>query len=534
MTRKIAPPSRRLAKATTALVELAPANAKQTRSKRARPGKPVAHAESFPIVGVGVSAGGSEAFSALLKHLPCDSGMAFVLIQDVDPKHPSNRLELLAQATKMAVVEVDANTLVEPNHVYTNAAGVSLSMSGSRLRAEPYHVGRNLPIDPFFFSSAQEKALPYWGTDNSVQGALLLRLDVDAVKNARNYAEAIIETVRQPLLVLTKELKIRSANQGFYSTFKMSKEQTEDCSVYDLGNGQWEIPKLRELFQEILLSHGSFRDFEVDQSFIGIGHKTMLLSARELTQLPPKTDILLAIEDITSSRSSDDQIRRTNEDLKHFAYAASHDLQEPLRMVMTSTQLLSRDYQGKLDSNADQFIHFAVEGAQRMDSLLKGMREYWQVSERGEENCTAVDCNEILERALLNLQQTITTSGAVVTNDPLPTVWAERVMLVELFQNLIGNAVKFRGKKPPKIHISAEKRQGNWIFSVQDNGIGIDPNNLKKVFDMFKRLNGARYLGAGIGLAICRKVVERLGGEIWAESDQERGSKFMFTVPFEK
>ena len=375
------------------------------------------------------------------------------------------------------------------------------------------------------------QALPYKVPGNRIEGALLVMLDINAVKNARNYAEAIVETVRQPLLVLTKELKIRSANQAFYSNFKVSKEETENCFLYDLGDGQWNIPKLREALGNILPSNGSFQDFEVEHKFEGIGRRTMLLSARELKQLTPNTEILLAIEDITERRSAEDQIRRTNEDLKHFAYAASHDLQEPLRMVMTSTQLLSRDYQGKLDKDADQFIAYAVEGAQRMESLLKGMREYWQASERGEEHRRLVDCNEILGKALLNLEVAINKSGAAVTHALLPTVWAEQIMLLQLFQNLVGNAIKYRGQKPPKVHVSAEESEGEWIFSVKDNGIGIATEHAKRVFDMFKRLNGEKYPGAGIGLAICRKVVERLGGQIWVESEKEQGSNFKFTVP---
>ena len=375
------------------------------------------------------------------------------------------------------------------------------------------------------------QVLPYRSPDNKIDGALLVLLDIDAVKNARNYAEAIVETVRQPLVVLTKDLKIRTANHAFYATFDVSKAETENCFIYDLGNGQWNIPRLREALGKILPTKGSLKDFEVEHKFAGIGRKTMLLNALELKQLPPHTDILLAIEDITERRSADDQIRRTNEDLKHFAYAASHDLQEPLRMVMTYTQLLSKDYRGKLDKDADQFITYAVEGARRMDSLLKGMREYWQASEHGEEHRTTIDSNEVLGKALLNLQGAISANGTVVTHETLPIVWAEEIMLVQLFQNLIGNAIKYRGEEPPKVHVSVQENKGEWIFSVQDNGIGIEPQHAKKIFDMFKRLNGAEYPGAGIGLAICRKVVERLGGRIWVESEQGRGSNFKFTVP---
>jgi light-regulated signal transduction histidine kinase (bacteriophytochrome) len=161
------------------------------------------------------------------------------------------------------------------------------------------------------------------------------------------------------------------------------------------------------------------------------------------------------------------------------------------------------------------------------------MREYWQASERAEEHHAAVDCNEVLEKTLLNLQKTITDSGAVVTHKPLPIIGAEEVALVQLFQNLIGNAIKYRSKKPPQVDISAAKNgKEEWVFSVKDNGIGIDPQHAEKIFGMFNRLNGRKYPGSGIGLAICRKVVERLGGRIWVESEKGRGADFKFTLPF--
>jgi light-regulated signal transduction histidine kinase (bacteriophytochrome) len=196
------------------------------------------------------------------------------------------------------------------------------------------------------------------------------------------------------------------------------------------------------------------------------------------------------------------------------------------------TQLLAREYKSKLGKDADQFIGYAVEGAQRMEDLLKGMREYWQASEREEDHNAAIDCNKVLNKALLNLQESITNSGAVVTHDSLPTVWAQEAILVQVFQNLVGNAIKYRGEKPPQVHVSAAKNsKDEWVFSVRDNGIGIEPQYAEKIFTMFNRLNGNKYPGSGIGLALCRKVVERLGGRIWVESGQGRGSEFSFTLP---
>ena len=225
-------------------------------------------------------------------------------------------------------------------------------------------------------------------------------------------------------------------------------------------------------------------------------------------------------------------LKRLNEDLTHFAYAASHDLQEPLRMVRSYTELLSKEYRGKLDKDADQYIDYASEGAQRMELLLTGIREYWQATEGGQEHHATVDLDEVLKKVLLNLQEAIKQSGAVVTHDPLPTVWADEILLVQLFQNLLGNAIKYRSKKPPRVHVSAEKNdKREWVFSVKDNGIGIDPRYAEKIFVIFSRLNRRKYPGSGIGLALCRKIAERLGGRIWVESKLGRGSVFKFTLP---
>ena len=235
--------------------------------------------------------------------------------------------------------------------------------------------------------------------------------------------------------------------------------------------------------------------------------------------------------DIHEERETAKRLQRTTEDLKHFAFAASHDLQEPLRMVASYTQLLSREYKGNLGENADTYIAFAVEGAQRMEALLRGMREYWQASEREEDVHAPIDCNDVLKTALLNLRESITSSKAVVTYDSLPTLWVDEGMLVQVFQNLIGNAIKYRSEKPPQIHVSATKGMKEWVLSVTDNGIGIDPRFADKVFMMFNRLNRDKYPGSGIGLALCRKVIERLGGRIWVRSTPGQGSDFRFTIP---
>ncbi len=225
------------------------------------------------------------------------------------------------------------------------------------------------------------------------------------------------------------------------------------------------------------------------------------------------------------------ELTRSNEELQQFAYVASHDLQEPLRMVASYTQLLARRYKGKLDSDADDFISFAVDGANRMQGLINDLLAYSRVGTKGKP-FAPTDCNDVLEQALGNLHVAIEESGVVVTHDDLPMIMADSTQMVQLFQNLIGNAIKFKGKEAPHIEIKARKQDKEWLISVHDNGLGIDPQYADRVFIIFQRLHTRdEYPGTGIGLAICKRVVERHGGRIWVKSEPGKGSTFSFTLP---
>lgn len=226
-----------------------------------------------------------------------------------------------------------------------------------------------------------------------------------------------------------------------------------------------------------------------------------------------------------------EELARSNADLQQFAYIASHDLQEPLRMISSYVQLLARRYQGKLDKEADEFIGFAIDGANRMQQLISGLLDYSRVGTRGEE-FEPVDCESVFDEAVANLEIAIKESGAIVTHDPLPTVSADRMQLVQLLQNFIGNGIKFRGEEPPRIRVSAENAAGEWRFSVTDNGVGIAPEDRERVFKIFERLRTQENQpGTGMGLAICKRIVERHGGRTWVESEPGKGSTFYFTIP---
>jgi chemotaxis family two-component system sensor kinase Cph1 len=237
------------------------------------------------------------------------------------------------------------------------------------------------------------------------------------------------------------------------------------------------------------------------------------------------------VSDITESKRAEKLIRTHSAELEEFAYALTHDLREPLRAVVNFSQLLAREYTGKLGEDADRYIAYSLDGALRIEDLSKGLLDYLEITGRDSDRLLPIDCNHVLSQALLSLHTAIQQSGATVTSEPLPTVVAKEAMLAQIFQNLIGNAIKYRGKAAPTIHISAERTGEGWLFSVRDNGIGIDPEDAKIVFGMFKRLHGKEIPGTGIGLALCRKVVERQGGRIWVESETGHGATFKFTIP---
>lgn len=238
---------------------------------------------------------------------------------------------------------------------------------------------------------------------------------------------------------------------------------------------------------------------------------------------------LASIIDVTERRKQQDELKRSNEELEQFAYIASHDLQEPLRMVASYTELLAQRYQGKLDAKADKYIYYAVDGARRMQRLVADLLLYSRVGSQGKAPIV-VSSQEVLRRVLVVLDSDVQATGATIDYHDLPLVKADDVQLSQLFQNLIGNAIKFRSDKPPHISVTAELRDGRWLFAVRDNGIGMDMQYAERIFQMFQRLHErSKYEGSGIGLAVAKRIVERHGGRIWVESQIGEGTTFFFT-----
>jgi PAS domain S-box-containing protein len=238
-----------------------------------------------------------------------------------------------------------------------------------------------------------------------------------------------------------------------------------------------------------------------------------------------------AVEARRQSEQSAENLKRSNEDLEQFAYVASHDLQEPLRVMSSYSQLLEKRYKDKLDNDARDFINFIVEAANRMQGLINDLLAYSRAN-RLQTPDTEVDCDQVLKELTKAMDPTVKSVRGRIVFEKLPVVWARESAIMQLFQNLIGNALKFRSEEPPVINISVAREKNEWVFSVKDNGIGIEPQYRERIFQIFQRLHTRdKYPGTGIGLSICKKIIENIGGRLWVESDYGKGSTFYFTIP---
>lgn len=347
------------------------------------------------------------------------------------------------------------------------------------------------------------------------------------------YEASIVDTVREPMLVLDNTLRVRTASHAFYETFRVSSNDTEGRFIYDLGDGQWDIPALRTILEQVLPQQKSFRDFEVVHDFPTLGRRVMLLNGRKLLRENNRTElVLLAIEDVTERKRLEEELVRSNEDMQRFAYVAAHDLRSPLNAALNVTRLAARRLQGTVGKEEARLLSLSVDNLERLSRLMQDILSYSEIGYAPQQR-VLVTLEEPLKIALLNLEHHIQENNAEVTVGTLPLVPADRTQMVMVFQNLIGNAIKYRGKDVPRIRIEAVREGTHWLLSVNDNGQGFDQQYAGRIFEPFKRLHGKNVPGSGIGLATCKRVIERLGGRIWVDSILGKGSTFYFTLPVE-
>ena len=355
------------------------------------------------------------------------------------------------------------------------------------------------------------------------------------LKFASKYNRSLIEASLDPLVTIGPDGKITDVNKATELVTGYSRDELIGTDFSDYFT---ESEKARASYQKV------FREGMVIDYPLEIKHRSgnvtpVLYNASVYeNELGDVIGIFAAARDITERKKAEkmlklklEELARSNAELEQFAYVSSHDLQEPLRMIGSYLQLLQRKYHGELDDKADKYIDFAVDGASRMQNLINDLLEFSRVTTRANE-FKSTNCEFILNQVLSNLEVSINENEAIISHNHLPTVMADSTQLTQVFQNLISNAIKFRSEKTPKIAISAREESDNWIFSVADNGIGIDPKHCDRIFEVFKRLHKRReYPGTGIGLSICKKIVERHGGHIWVESEPNNGSIFYFTLP---
>ncbi len=352
-------------------------------------------------------------------------------------------------------------------------------------------------------------------------------------------AQQIVDTLHEPLLVLDRDLRVRQANPAFYQALGTTDEDTIGTPLFDLGGGHFDHPALRDALRALREEREPFEDVELEGTFEGLGRRAFQVNGQVLPASGEASgQLLLAINDVTEQRRLEETLRQraqeleqSNEDLEQFAYAASHDLQEPLRMVSSYLQLLERRYKDELDETAQEFIDYAVDGAERMKALINGLLQYSRVG-RKEGEFGEVDFDSVLEGILDDLARRIDEFDATVEREPLPSTYGNRDQLRRLLQNLIENALTYHGDAPPSISVSGQQEDGGVHLVVRDEGPGIPPEAQEKVFQIFNQLDphGAGQEGSGMGLALCKKIAERHDGRIWVESAPGEGSAFHVTL----
>jgi PAS domain S-box-containing protein len=394
---------------------------------------------------------------------------------------------------------------------------------------------------------AEFSGVPLRDDDGKLAGWVTLSRDISArkctekkLRESEEKLRSIFETIQDSLIITTPDGFIVDINEaavrlhGFKDKAEMMGKNAIDFVV--------------EEYRQKVYEHG-VKAFKGGGYLDRLEHKVRRVDGSEFeaefSGMPLFDDAgklsgwVTLSRDITERKKMEkkvqqlvEELKRSNTELEQFAYVASHDLQEPLRMISSYVQLLSRRYTGKLEKDADEFIEFAVDGSSRMMGMIQALLTYSRVGTKGKPP-EPTNCEDILAQTLRNLQAALEEKGAEVTHDPLPTIMADGIQMGQLFQNLIGNGVKFQEEGVrPHVHVSVEDKGDYWLFSFKDNGIGIDPQYKDRIFIIFQRLHGKQeYKGTGIGLAVCKRIVERHGGTIWVDSELGKGATFKFTIP---
>jgi len=368
-----------------------------------------------------------------------------------------------------------------------------------------------------------------------------------AVQEAREYAENIVETVREPLVVLDTDLRVMSVNHSFYQTFKVTPEETKGKLIYDLGNRQWNISKLRVLLEEIIPRDNQFQNFEVDHEFPTIGRKIMLLNARQIYKKDIGAHmILLAIEDITERKKAEDEVKKLNEDLKHraieleasykeletFSYSVSHDLRTPLIVMSGFSRVLLEKYSNHLDAKGQQSLNFIHSKAHKMLQLIDDLLTF-SSSKHHQMKPSDINMGELAKVVFEELKSIVPEQTLLLDIKTLPPARGDQSMIRQVFVNLLSNSIKFtRPKGAGVIEIGCIVKENQNIYCVKDNGVGFDMRFAGELFGVFQRHRTVdEFEGTGVGLAIVQRIIHRHGGQVWAEGEVGKGATFYFTLP---
>lgn len=372
-----------------------------------------------------------------------------------------------------------------------------------------------------------------------MSGAAAGELAAQSIAGSDDFFRELLEAAPDGILIVDQDGRIVLVNQHSEELFGYRRGELLNLPIEVLIPA--EARERHRVHRQSYLAEPRVRPMGMNMELMAQRKDASLFPA-EISLSPAQVRgrmlIIAIVRDISERRRAQQQLARqaqelarSNAELEQFAYIASHDLQEPLRMVSSYVQLLARRYRGKLDANADEFIGFAVDGVKRMQALIEDLLAYSRLTRKGP-SPEETDVNAVVCDACFNLQLALRESAAKVSYDDLPTVRCDRTQFIQLFQNLIANAVKFRSQASPQIDISAQREGDCWRFIVRDNGIGIEPQYLERIFVIFQRLHSREaYPGTGMGLAICKRIVERHGGRIGVESQPGAGAAFWFTLP---